>query len=67
MGPAPEFSAREAFFKPQLLNDFLNSFQQCCFLITDSIPAFGQINGLRKIMGRKEGKKTQPNTTQTQH
>lgn len=57
MGPAPKFSAREAFFTPQLLNDFFNWFQQRRFSITDSIPAIGQKNVLRKILGMKEKKK----------
>lgn len=55
---------RGGFFTPQLLNDFFNWFQQCCFSITDSIPATGQKNGLRKIIDRKRGKKKYSKTQQ---
>lgn len=56
-GASSRVQCRGGFFTPQLLNDFFNWFQQCSFSITDSIPAIGQKNGLRKIIGRKEKKK----------
>lgn len=56
-GASSRVQCREGFFTPQLLNDFFNWFQQCCFSITDSIPTTGQKNGLREIIGREERRK----------
>lgn len=64
-GAGSRVQCRKGFFTPQLLNDFFNWFQQCCFSITDSIPTTGQRNGLREIIGK--GKKKKKKYTKTQH